>query len=52
MLQKQNQRSGDLAEEIESLNKALDHQKLILQVSVKEEFHSVKKLGDMLSKLE
>ena len=52
LLQKQNQRSGDLAEEIESLNKALDHQKLILQVSVKEEFHSVKKLGDMLSKLE
>ncbi len=52
LLEKQNQASHDLAEEIERLNKALEGQKILLDTSAQEQIDSVKKISDMLSKLE
>lgn len=51
LIEKQKQPNGNLAEEIERLNQALDNQKLILKTSVSEELVSIKKLRDMLSNL-
>lgn len=51
LLEKQKQPAGNLEEEIETLNQALDNQKLILKTSVNEELISIKKLNDMLSEL-